>query len=81
MLPNICNRYERMQGSRMKQHSYKSVVDEKHTNDNIRSFLCFFHGNIIDSPMSVVLLGSNKNRVGAMGRGRCSYNWWVDMWA
>jgi hypothetical protein len=29
---------------------------------------------MIDSPMGVVLLGSNRNRVGSMGRGRCSYS-------
>jgi hypothetical protein len=58
MLPNICSRYERMQCSRIKQHYCRSVVDEKHTNENIRSFLRFFH--------------SNRNRVGSMGRGRCS---------
>jgi hypothetical protein len=29
---------------------------------------------MIDSPMGVVLLGSNKNRVGSTGRGRCSYS-------
>jgi hypothetical protein len=28
---------------------------------------------MIDSPTGVVLLGSNRNRVGSMGRGRCSY--------
>jgi hypothetical protein len=50
------------------------VVDEKHTNDNIRSFLRFFHGHMIDFPMGVVVLGSNRNRVGSMGRGRCSYS-------
>jgi hypothetical protein len=60
MLPNICNRYERMQCSRIKQHYCRSVVDEKHTNENIRSFLRFFH--------------SNRNRVGSTGRGRCSYS-------
>jgi hypothetical protein len=27
---------------------------------------------MIDSPTGVVLLGSNTNRVGSMGRGRCS---------
>jgi hypothetical protein len=27
---------------------------------------------MIDSPTSVVLLGSNKNRVSSTGRGRCS---------
>jgi hypothetical protein len=29
---------------------------------------------MIDSPMSVVLLGSNRNKVGSMSRGRCSYS-------
>jgi hypothetical protein len=29
---------------------------------------------MIDSPTGVVLLGSNRNRVGSMGRGRCSYS-------
>jgi hypothetical protein len=29
---------------------------------------------MIDSPMGVVLLGSNRNRVCSMGRGRCSYS-------
>jgi hypothetical protein len=29
---------------------------------------------MIDSPMAVVLLCSNRNRVGSMGRGRCSYS-------
>jgi hypothetical protein len=27
---------------------------------------------MVDSPMSIVLLGSNRNRVGSTGRGRCS---------
>jgi hypothetical protein len=29
---------------------------------------------MIDSPMGIVLLGSNRNRVGSTGRGRCSYS-------
>jgi hypothetical protein len=29
---------------------------------------------MVDSPTSVVLLGSNRNRVGSTGRGRCGYN-------
>jgi hypothetical protein len=33
---------------------------------------------MIDSPMGVVLLGSNRNRVGSMGRGRCSYSRMID---
>jgi hypothetical protein len=74
MLPNICNKYERMRCSRIKQYNYRNVVDEKHTNDNIRSFLRFFHGHMIDSPMGIVLLGSNRNRVGSTGRDRCSYS-------
>jgi hypothetical protein len=78
MLPNICSRYERIQCSRIEQHYCRSVVDEKHTNDNIRSFMRFFHSHMIDSPMGVVLLGNNRNRVGSMGRGRCSYSGLID---
>jgi hypothetical protein len=63
-----------MRCTRIKQHYCRSVVDEKHTNDNIRSFLRLFHSHMIDSLTGVVLLGSNRNRVGSMGRGRCSYN-------
>jgi hypothetical protein len=80
MLSNICNRYERMRCFRIKQHNCRSVVDEKHTNDNIRSFLRLFHGNMVDSPTSIVLLGSNRNKVGSIGRDRCSCNWRVDTW-
>jgi hypothetical protein len=29
---------------------------------------------MIDSPTGVVLLGSDRNRVGSTGRGRCSYS-------
>jgi hypothetical protein len=29
---------------------------------------------MIDSPTGVGLLGSNSNRVGSMGKGRCSYS-------
>jgi hypothetical protein len=29
---------------------------------------------MIDSPTGVVLLGRNRNRVGSMDRGRCSYS-------
>jgi hypothetical protein len=78
MLPNICSRYERMRCFRIEQHYYRSVVDKKHTNDNIRSFLCFFHSHMIDSPTGAVLLGSNKNRIGSTGRGRCSYSRLID---
>jgi hypothetical protein len=78
MLPNIYSRYERMRCSRIEQHYYRSIVDEKHTNDNIRSFLRFFHNHMIDTPTGVVLLGSNRNRVGSTGRGRCSYSRLID---
>jgi hypothetical protein len=33
---------------------------------------------MIDSPTGVVLLDSNRNRVGSMGRGRCSYSRMID---
>jgi hypothetical protein len=56
----------------------KIVVDEKHTNGNIRSILRFFHNYMIDSPTGIVLLGSNRNRVGSTGRGRCSYSRLID---
>jgi hypothetical protein len=78
MLPNICSRYERMRCSRIEQHYCRSVIDDKHTNDNIRSFSRFFQSHMIDSPMGVVLLGSNRNRVGSAGRGRCSYSRLID---
>jgi hypothetical protein len=39
----------------------------------------FFHSHMIDSPTGVVLLGSNRNRVGSTGRGRCSYSRLIDM--
>jgi hypothetical protein len=79
MLPNICSRYERIRCSRIEQHYYRSVVDEKHIDDNIRSFLRFFHNHMIHSPTGVVLLGSNRNGVGSTGRGRCSYSRLTDM--
>jgi hypothetical protein len=42
------------------------------------SFLRFFHDHMIDSPTGVVLLGSNRNRVGSTDRGRCSYSGLID---
>jgi hypothetical protein len=79
MLPNICSRYASMRCSRIEQHYGRSVIDEKHTNYNIRSFLPFFHSHMIDSPTGIVLLGSNRNRIGSTGRGRCSYSRLIDM--
>jgi hypothetical protein len=34
---------------------------------------------MIESPTSIVLLGSNRNRVGSTGRGRCNYSRLIDM--
>jgi hypothetical protein len=34
---------------------------------------------MIYTPTGIVLLGSNRNRVGSMGRGRCSCNWLISM--
>jgi hypothetical protein len=50
----------------------RSIVDDKHINDHVRSFLGFLHNNMVDSPISIVLLGSNRNRVDSTSRGRCS---------
>jgi hypothetical protein len=43
------------------------------------SFLCFFHGHMIDSPMGIVLLGSNRNSVGSTGRDKCSCSGLISM--
>jgi hypothetical protein len=72
MLLDICSGYEIMRCSRIKQHNCRRVIDEKHTNDYIRSFQGFLHSNTVDSPTSIVLLGSNRNRVGSTSRARCS---------
>jgi hypothetical protein len=50
----------------------RNVIDEKHTNDHVWSFLGFLHSNMVEPTMSIVLLGSNRNRVGSTGGGRCS---------
>jgi hypothetical protein len=68
MLLNICSGYERIQCSRIKQHNYRSVIDEKHTNDHVWSFLGFLHYNMIDLPVNIVLPSSNGNRISSMGR-------------
>jgi hypothetical protein len=34
---------------------------------------------MIESPTSIVLLGSNRNRVGSTGRGMCNYSRLIDM--
>jgi hypothetical protein len=61
-----------MRCSRIKQNNCRSVIDEKHTNDHVQSFLGFLYSNMDDSPMSIVILGSNSNRVGSTSGGRCS---------
>jgi hypothetical protein len=48
------------------------VIGKKYTNDHVWSFLGFLHSNMVDTPMSIVLLGSNRNRVGSTSGGRCS---------
>jgi hypothetical protein len=70
MLLNICSGYERMRCSRIKQHNCRSVVDEKHTNDHVWCFLGFLHCDMIDLPVDVVLLGSNRYRISSTGRRR-----------
>jgi hypothetical protein len=47
-------------------------LTKKYTNDNVWSFLGFLYCNMVNSFMSIVLLGSNWNRVGYTGRGSCS---------
>jgi hypothetical protein len=81
VLLNICSGYEMMRCSRIKQNNCRSVVDEKHTNDHVQSFPGFLHDNMVDSPMSIVLLGSNMNRVGSTSRGRCSSSSLIGMGA
>jgi hypothetical protein len=70
MLLNICSRYERMRYSRIKQHNCRSVIDEKYTNDHVWSVLGFIHCNMIDLPVNIVLLGSNRNRISSTDRRR-----------
>jgi hypothetical protein len=74
MLLNICSRYETMRCSRIKQHNCRKVVDGKHTNDHVRSFLGFLNRDMIDLPTNIVLPSSNRNRICPMGRcrGGCS---------
>jgi hypothetical protein len=49
-----------------------STTAEGSTNDHVWSFLCFLHSNMVDLPTNIVLLGSNRNRVGSMGWCWCS---------
>jgi hypothetical protein len=61
-----------MRCSRIKWLNCRSVVHEKYTNDHVRSFLGFLHSNMVNSPMSIVLFGSNMNIVGSTSQGRYS---------
>jgi hypothetical protein len=70
MLLNICRIYERMRCSLIKQHNCRSVIEEKHTNDHVWNILGFLHCGMIDLPMNIILLGSNRNRISSMGRRR-----------
>jgi hypothetical protein len=36
---------------------------------------------MVDSPTSIVLLGSNRNRVGSTSSGRCSSSWLISLGA
>jgi hypothetical protein len=74
MLLNICNGYERMRCSRIKQNNCRSVIDEKCTNDHVWSFLGFLHCDVIDLSMNIILSSSNRNRIGPTGRRRGAHS-------
>jgi hypothetical protein len=66
----ICSRYERLQCSRIKQHNCRKVIDGKHTNDHVRSFLGFLNRDMIDLAANIVLPSRNRNRICPIGRCR-----------
>jgi hypothetical protein len=70
MLFNICSGYERMRCYRIKQHNCRKVVDGKHSNDHVQSFLGFLKRDMIDLAVNIVLPSSNKNRICPTGRCR-----------
>ena len=70
MLLNICNKYERMRCSIIKQHNCREDVDEKRIDDHIRSFLGFLNCDMIDLSANEVLPSSNRNRIYPTGRCR-----------
>jgi hypothetical protein len=59
-----------MRCSRIKQHNCREVVDEKCTNDHVRSFMGFLNGDMIDLSMNIALPSNNKNRICPTGRSR-----------
>jgi hypothetical protein len=76
MLLNIRSEYERMRCSRIKHHNCRRVVDKKHTNDNIRSFLGFFYNDMVDDdryPFCSLTAVETDHRKRVMGRrlGQC----------
>jgi hypothetical protein len=75
MLLNICSGYERMRCSKIKQHNYRCVVDEKCTNDHVWSFLGFLHCNVIDLSVNIVLPSSNRNRISPTGKRRGAHGY------
>jgi hypothetical protein len=74
MLLNICNRYERMRCSRIKQHNCRKVVDGKCTDDHVRSFLGFLNCDMIDLSANIVLPSSNRNRICPTGSCRSGHS-------
>jgi hypothetical protein len=76
MLLNICSRYERMQCPRIKQHNCREVIDGKHTDDHVRSFLGFLNCDMIDLSVNIVLPSSNRNRICPTGRCRSGCSCW-----
>jgi hypothetical protein len=64
-----------MRCSRIKQHNCRSVIDEKHTNDHIWSFLGFLHYDVIDLPVNIVQPSSKRNRISSTGRRRGGHSY------
>jgi hypothetical protein len=68
MLLNIPSRYERMRCSKIKVLLMKNVPMTTSGASWASSTVTWL------TPMSIVLLGSNRNIVGSTGRSRCSYS-------
>jgi hypothetical protein len=48
-----------------------SIICKKWVLHSVWGFLGFLHNNVVDSLVSIVLLDSNRNRVGSMDWCRC----------
>jgi hypothetical protein len=59
-----------MRCSRIKQHNCRKVIDEKRTNDHVRSFLGFLNCDMIDLSANIVLPSSNRNKICPTSRCR-----------